>query len=90
VTDINDKPSPLDLPAKRELHMEAEDLLDEKGAFMRAVRDLRRHWFAELMAENEADRTLDLVAKLQALEAIPSQLTTYVSDYTMALRKRRA
>ena len=71
-----------DLSAKRLLKDEAEELLDPKGVFMAAVKAVRIKWFGQLMDTGDAG----LIAKLQALDAIPQELQTAVNDYKMAIR----
>lgn len=78
-----------DLSQKRELHEAAKALLDDK-AFTEAIKGLRKLWFDELMtAADTAERKLELVAKIKALEAIPGSLQAIMGDYAKALNRVR-
>jgi hypothetical protein len=74
-----------DLSAKRELSLEAKELLENK-AFTDAILSLRKRWFAELMEAENTDAKLALIERIKALEAIPLELQTIINDYTMAKR----
>jgi hypothetical protein len=65
--------------ARRQLAEDARDLLSTK-AFTEAVLALRRQWFAELMTAAEDNLRISLTLKLQALEAIPMQLNSFIND----------
>ncbi len=63
---------------------EAGELLQDR-IFLKAIIDLRKMWFGKLMGPRLTDgQKLELVAQLQALEAIPLQLSTYVNSQKMA------
>ena len=78
-----------DLSRLRALHDEASDLLAGNGAFMVAVRLLQRTWYAELLAATEVTKTLELAARLRALETIPSALKALMGDYAKAAKAAR-
>jgi hypothetical protein len=63
----------------------AQALLDDR-IFMKAILDLRKQWFGELMNEETARKQDMLVAKLKALEDIPLQLQSYVNAQKMAMK----
>ena len=68
---------------------EAKDLLDPTGVFARAVLDLRQQWYGELMAlPNDRERRDELVYKLKALESIPTQIKTYITDFKVEAGKQ--
>jgi hypothetical protein len=77
-----------DTEAKRTLRDEANDLLNEQGVFMLAVRALRIRWFGELMKAKDWETKDDLTRKLQVLTSIPEELQRFVTDYKFALNKR--
>jgi 5-carboxymethyl-2-hydroxymuconate isomerase len=77
-----------DTQAKRELFLEANDLLNEKGVFMLAVRALRIRWYGEFLDATERDKERDLKAKLKVLDAVPAEIKRFVSDYSMALDRQ--
>jgi hypothetical protein len=60
---------------------EAGQLLENR-AFTTAVRVLHKQWLGELLIQDRTDvpRVLDLVAKLQVLEAIPQRLNSMSHD----------
>lgn len=62
----------------------SRDLLTHPG-FTNAVMALRKQWFGELMNDglNDPPKVLELVAKLRALEAIPSMLNHFVISESM-------
>ncbi len=76
-----------DTAAKRVLNDQANELLDEKGIFMLAVRALRIRWYGEWLDSADRDKQRDLRAKLQCLDAIPLEIGRFVSDYKMAMNK---
>lgn len=78
---------PADLDAVRNLAKEAQGLLENK-AFAEAILRLRKQWYAELMQCSDYTLTAQqLHAKLQALEAIPAELTSLINDSKMAHRR---
>jgi hypothetical protein len=77
-----------DTQAKRELFLEANELLAEKGVFMLAVRALRIKWFNELLDTTDRDKNHELKAKLQVLRAIPDELQGFINDYKMAIDRQ--
>ena len=66
----------------------AAALIQADGPFLRAVADLRKQWFGELMTRSEMPEIMRLTAQLQALEAIPQQLAAYVSNYNVAVKRQ--
>jgi len=72
---------------KRERAEEAEALLAETGMFIIAVKALRKVWFAELMAAADPLAIQRITHRLQALEAIPLELSRFINDYKVELRK---
>jgi hypothetical protein len=60
---------------------EAGQLLENR-AFTAAVRTLHKQWLGELLLMDRTDvpKVLDLVAKLQVLEAIPKRLDSMSHD----------
>lgn len=78
-----------DNEAKRTLFVEAKDLLDEKGVFMLAVRALRIRWYGEFLDAVERDKERDLKARLKCLDAIPAEIKRFVSDYSIAMDRRK-
>ncbi len=75
-----------DLSQKRELSLQAKELLETK-AFTEAILSLRKRWFAELMDETATtEAKLALIERIRALEALPLELQTLVNDFTMAKR----
>lgn len=73
---------------RKERARAAQDLLDNK-AFTAAILALRKQWFAEWVASKDLSEDLILKAKIQALEAIPQQLTILVNDEKMAQAKKK-
>lgn len=80
---------------RRELADEAKDLLESK-AFMTAVLELRKRWFGELMKLELIGSVGDLtgmarcasmVARLQALEAIPLELGVLINNHKYGPKK---
>jgi hypothetical protein len=63
----------------------AQTLLDDR-IFMKAILDLRKQWFGELMNEETPRKQDILVAKLKSLEDIPLQLQSYVNAQKMAMK----
>ena len=76
-----------DLSQKRLLADQTQDLLDESGLFMMAVRTLREKWRVELMRTRTRAEQDPLVARMQALEAIPELLQTVINDYKHAAHR---
>lgn len=65
---------------------EAKEVLDSP-VFQKAILELRKRWFGELMASRMTpEKTLELVAELRALEAVPQQLAMYVSNEKFAAK----
>lgn len=61
----------------------ASDLLSNQ-AFNRAVLDLRKQWFGELMTTTgDYEEIQRIIAQLRALEAIPAHMQTYINDRTV-------
>jgi hypothetical protein len=81
-------PIPIRPEERKELATEARELLDNK-AFTTAILDLRKRWFAEMMAS--ADEAVDrsLKAKIQALEAIPQELQILINNQKMAEARKK-
>jgi flagellar motor switch/type III secretory pathway protein FliN len=85
----NDNAKVQDLQKKRELNDAAKDLLENK-AFLQAIIELRKRWFDELMTAAETKEQRDeLIAKMKALEAIPTELTVIMNNYKMGLRQQQ-
>jgi hypothetical protein len=84
---MNEMPK-VDAMARKALSDDAHALLEDK-AFLKAIADLRKHWFDELMIETTPRKQDELVAKMKALEDIPRQILSYVTDERIA-QKRRA
>ena len=59
----------------------------ESRIFLKAIADLRKAWFGELIAEASPLKRDELVFKMRALEAIPLQLTHYVNDELQAQKR---
>jgi hypothetical protein len=78
-----------DLSAKRLLHDQAVDLLDDKGLFMGAVRAQRIAWWRELLAAKDKWTEDKLLAQLRALDALPQVLQGAVNDYKVAADRQR-
>jgi hypothetical protein len=78
-----------DTSAKRVLYDEANDLLNEKGVFMLAIRALRIRWYGEFLDTNEREKERDLKARLKVLDAVPAEIKRFVSDYTVAQKNVR-
>jgi len=83
-----------DLSQKRELHNQARELLDTP-AFTEAILSLRKRWFNELMAAQPGDvnlaslgRQQEIISRLRALEAIPTELALLINDYKMELKRQ--
>jgi len=72
---------------KKERAEEAEALLAETGMFMIAVRALRKVWFSELMSTVDPLAIQRLTYRLQTLESIPLELSRFINDYKMELKK---
>jgi hypothetical protein len=65
------------------LAREAKDVLEDR-VFTTAVRALHAQWYGELLATSDPDKMGNLVAKLQALEAIPQMLRHFMDSEKMA------
>jgi hypothetical protein len=84
---MNEMPK-VDAMARKALSDDAHALLEDK-AFLKAIADLRRRWFDELVYTDN-DRVSDRLRwQIRALEDIPRQLLSYVTDERIA-QKRRA
>lgn len=78
-----------DTAAKRVLFEEANDLLNEKGVFMLAIRALRIRWYGELLDAIDRDKKSDLLSRLKVLDAVPAEIKRFVGDYNMAIDKQK-
>jgi tRNA1(Val) A37 N6-methylase TrmN6 len=78
-----------ELSALRALAEEAEQLLDDKGVFMRSIRAARIQWFGQLMDTRDKHLEERLLAQLRVLDAIPRVIKTATSDHTMAMRRHQ-
>lgn len=85
--DENAKPD--ELSAKRALADEAQELLNDKGVFMGAVKAVRIKWYREWLDATDEAVIAQLRAKLQALDAVPQLIQTAVNDYTVAARHKK-
>ena len=65
--------------------------LKEDPAFQAAILALRKEWFGTLMAPNQMppEQKLEIVARLQALEAIPQRLQVLMNDWEAVKRKTK-
>src|SRR5580765_1507736 len=61
---------PTDVDARRVRSLEAEELVNEKGVFMLAIKSLARKWYAEMVTSPEKQRMEAAAMKLQVLESI--------------------
>jgi hypothetical protein len=85
------EPTPLRPGDDLERKQRADDALEllENKIFTAAVLALRKEWFQELMTAGLADRKIELVAMMKALEAIPNRLQIYVNDQKMHEARRK-
>lgn len=79
----------VNLDVKRERKDAAEDLLNEKGVFRLATNALKKEWYAELILAKTRAEQDEVLARLKALEALPSALQLFINDYKFALDKQR-
>ena len=78
-----------DTDAKRVLFNEAQELLNDKGVFLLAIRALRIRLYREHLDTYDRDKDRELKAQLQCLDKIPAEIQRFVSDYAMAMDKQR-
>jgi hypothetical protein len=74
-----------DLSAKRELALEAKDILESK-AFDKAKADLREALVNELQTTQNRDRRDDIIAELRVLESVFGRLKAQINDYNAGVR----
>lgn len=81
-------PSKGDLDEKRELAEGAKPWLEEK-ALGAAVLRARKDWFDQMMRPDmTTDGILKIRAQIMALEAVAQNLTVFVNDYKVALKRK--
>ena len=74
------EPKKADPELIKALAREARELLDNR-AFDTAIRALHTQWYGELIgAGGSTEKTMNLAARLQALEAIPRMLEHFVAS----------
>jgi len=67
----------------------SKELLENK-AFQYALMKLRKQWFQELMDNGAGDLTgARLCARINALEALATELAVQINDYKMMARNAR-
>ena len=79
-----------DSDAKRTLFNESNELLNDKGVFLLAVKALRIRWYGEWLDTADRDKNRELKAKLQCLDAIPAEIQRFVNDYKMDRQRKHA
>jgi len=78
-----------DPEARRARSFEAEELVNEKGVFMLAIKSLARKWYAEMVTSPEKPRMEVAAMKLQVLEAIEPEIRRFITDQKFAVDKAR-
>jgi hypothetical protein len=67
----------------------AKELLENK-AYQWATLELRKRWFQELLQNGGGDLTgARLCARINALEAVATELAVQINDYKMMVRNAR-
>lgn len=75
---------------KRELASEAKEMLGRDGAFAKAVIEVRRRLFDQLlMAPVGSGMADEIHAQLKLLPALAGELQAFITDYDMAQRRSR-
>jgi hypothetical protein len=64
----------------------AKALLEDK-AFQWAVLELRKRWFAEFLKSATDVELRSMQAKINALEALATELAIQINDYKMAAKR---
>jgi hypothetical protein len=80
---------PTDVDARRMRSLEAEELVNEKGVFMLAIKSLARKWYAEMVTSPEKQRMEAAAMKLQVLESIEPEIRRFITDQKFAVDKAR-
>jgi len=75
--------------ARRTRSVEAEELVDDKGVFMLAIKSLARKWYAELVTSPEEERMKAAARKLQALEAVAPEIRRFITDQKFAIDRAK-
>jgi hypothetical protein len=78
-----------DTDAKRVLFQEAQELLNEKGVFLLAIRALRIRWYGEWLDCSDRDKERDYKARLKIIDAVPAEIQRFVNDYKMTMDRQR-
>jgi len=77
------------LSQRRELSDAAKALLADK-AFGHAYLALRQRWFGQLMdLPHDCPQQVEIIARLRALDLIPTEISLLVTDFREASRKAR-
>ena len=74
-----------DLAAKREIALEAKDILESK-AFAAIKADMREALVNELVTAKDKERRDDIIAELKVLESVLGRLKARINDYNAAAR----
>ena len=78
----------VDPQARRALADDAKAWL-ETPAFLKAMADLKRRWQDEWVMQEDPRKRDELWARFRALDAIPSQLVSYLTDERVAQMRKR-
>ena len=82
-------PFPASSGVERKQLAEGAAWLIENKTLARAILDLRKRWFAEMMASTDEAQDRLLKARIQALEAIPQELQILINNERMAQDRKR-
>ena len=74
-----------DLSAKRELAIEAKDIIESK-AFDKVQAEMRDALVNELLTVRDRERRDDIVAELRVLGFVLGRLKTQINEYNAAVR----